>query len=49
MSYGGAFAMNKITEIVVLVEGQTEKIFVEELLCSYKVCKLIMRRVQDAK
>jgi hypothetical protein len=35
MSYGGAFAMNKMIEIVVLVEGQTEKIFVEELLCQY--------------
>jgi len=27
--------MNSIIEVVVLVEGQTEKIFVEELLCPY--------------
>jgi len=33
--------MNNITEIVVLVEGQTEKTFVEELLCRYMVDKNI--------
>jgi hypothetical protein len=36
--------MNNITEIVVLVEGQTEKIFVEELLCPYIVDKNIYLR-----
>lgn len=31
--------MNSITEVIVLVEGQTEKIFVEKLLCPHIVDK----------
>jgi len=36
--------MNNITEIVVFVEGQTEKKFVEELLCPYIIGKNICLR-----
>lgn len=36
--------MNNVTEVVVLVEGQTEKIFVEELLCPYIADKNVYLR-----
>jgi len=36
--------MNSIIEVVVLVEGQTEKIFVEELLCPYTAEKNVYLR-----